>query len=117
MTPHRIFLALTLSCAAMALAGDVDPAVLAARTDLANRLAVPVERVSVESVNVSDWVNGNRGCVRVGATVAGDMEKTAELVLIVAGQKHYYYASEGQEYRYCELPSTKKRGPVRPPDS
>ena len=117
MLPRLILMLASMSCAGMVLAGNGDPAVLAARKDLASRLAVPVERVAVESINIGDEADPTGGCVRIGAPVAESMDKGTGLVLIVAGQKHYYYASEGQEYHYCELPSTKKRGPVRPPDS
>lgn len=98
---------------AMVLAGDdyVDRA----RQDLAKRLKVPLERVVVGAQDARDIQDLTSACVRVDAPMDQLISKEAGLVLVVKGQKHYYYAEPGESYRYCELPSTKKRGPIGPP--
>ncbi len=110
-------LLLALLCQATHTIADGTDATAAAREDLAKRLNVSPAQISVLSATLNDVPGAPHSCARMGADVAESMNKGAALVLIVDGQKHYYYAAEGETYRYCELPSTKKRGPVRPPDS
>lgn len=100
------------------MATGADSAIDAARKDLALRLRVPLERITVVSETVRAPKDARSGCVRVGVPVEEVISKASqgiELVLVVAGQKHYYHALPGQSYGYCELPSTKKRGPIGPP--
>jgi len=105
-----------LAWSMVACADNPASAVDAARRDLAQRLGVPLEQVSVR--RNADPVVINEvaaGCVRQRVRVDAALEKVTGLVLVVKEQEHMYYASPGEPYRYCELPSTKKRGPPGPP--
>ena len=108
-------LALLAAAVSAAPQGEME-ALTAARVDLAHRLKVPVETVRVREDADQQVLNAvAAGCVRRGAPVEEAFDEGAVLVLIAAGQEHYYHAMPGEPYRYCELPSTKKRGPIGPP--
>jgi len=90
-------------------------AITAARRDLATRLKIPIEQVQVISRSDKTWPGTNMGCQRVGVKVSDVMTKGSELVLIAAGQQHFYHARPGQGYQYCVTPATKKTGAIKTP--
>ncbi len=104
-----------LGWAAGSVGGNSDATVEIARNDLARRLDVPLEQVQVVSRTVREWPDSRMGCERVGVPVDEVITPGSALLLGVAGKTHYYYARPGETYQYCELPSTKKRGPIGPP--
>ena len=61
------------------------------------------------------WQDSNMGCVRVGVRMDKVTTKGSELILIAEGQMHYYHARPGENYQFCELPSTNKKGAGEPP--
>lgn len=87
----------------------------AARTDLGLRLTLAPEQVEVRSKTSRLWPDSLLGCQRVAAPIEKTPTRGSELVLFAGGHVHYYYARPGERYRYCELPSSKKTGAVKPP--
>lgn len=115
MTPRTGLALASLFLTVTVFAGNDDSAINAAREDLAARLQVPLERVMIDTEHRGVTQNLYKDCVRIGVPLEELTAKGSQLVLIVAGQRHYYYAMPGDSYRYCELPSTKKTGPIRAP--
>ena len=107
-----------LSVAAVAWAETAtseDTARAAARKDLAKRLQIEPERVSVVSETTRTWPNSSFGCPQRGMEYTQVTSAGAELVLDVAGQLYVYTAADGSTYVYCARPSQKRRGPVKAP--
>jgi hypothetical protein len=102
-----------------ALAGSDGTAVDAARRDLAARLKLNVEAVTVAPRSADDLLEAERLCRRTSAPVTRpDVEAEGggtTLILFAEGKRHYYHAWPGEPYHYCELPSTKKTGAGWPP--
>ena len=111
----RYFLGvLVMMIASAGWAGD-DTAVNGAIEDLAGRLKVPAEMVSVVSQSQMTWPDSSMGCVRVGVKYEDILTSGSQLVLDVDGKQHFYQARPGKSYHYCVTPATKKRGPIGPP--
>ena len=86
-----------------------DTAVEAAKQDLATRLHVPVEQVSVIFQKERDWPDRSAGCPRKGMLYAQVVTNGSELELAVAGKRYSYHARAGEPYFYCVI-SAKKSG-------
>ncbi len=91
-----------------------ESAIAAARKDLAERLRLNIESVTVAPQSASSFMAAE-ACERTSSPVANDMDGGRTLILVAEGELHYYHARKGEAYSYCELPSTKKRGPIGPP--
>lgn len=102
-----------------ALAGPDEAAIDAARRDLADRLKLNVEAVTVAPRSASDFLEAQQLCQRTSAPVTRpDVDAEGggtTLILFAEGKRHFYHAWPGEPYHYCELPSTKKTGAGWPP--
>ena len=102
-------------CLSGGMAWGGNDGVSAAREDLSRRLSLAPEQIEVVSQQQRSWPNSHMGCRRVGVPVEQVITKGSELVLVARGQTYYYHARPGEPYVYCELPSSKRTGPVEAP--
>ena len=77
----------------------------AARQDLASRLQVPVNQVSVISQTEKIWPDGSLGCPRKGMNYKQVISNGSQLVLSVAGRHYFYHSGAGNAYFYCAKPA------------
>lgn len=81
-----------------------DPAVELARADLAERLKVPLDQVTVTSQTEQDWPDASLGCPRKGMMYAQVISNGSRLELDVAGRHYSYHSGAGKPYFYCASP-------------
>lgn len=72
-----------------------------ARLDLARRLGVSVDDVTVVSVEAVRWTDAALGCPEPGKVYAQVLVDGYRLVLDCAGRR-YEYRSDGRRVRLCE---------------
>ena len=102
--------ATVLMVSAMACWAGGDNAVDEAKADLAERLQIPVEQISVLSQTEMTWPDKSLGCPRKGMSYAQVLTDGSQLVLAVAAARYYYHSGAGKPYFYCAVPA-KKTGP------
>ena len=83
--------------------------------DLAARLQVPVEQVTVISQTEKTWSDGSLGCPRKGMVYKQVLSNGSQLVLGVAERRYYYHAGAGKPYFYCAKPAEKNGPPIGSP--
>jgi hypothetical protein len=76
-----------------------------AMADLAERLAIAREEITVVSVEEVTWPNGAVGCPQPGFTYPQVLVSGQRIILEVAGEKYQYNAGTAGEPRYCENPA------------
>ena len=86
-----------------------------ARLDLATRLQVPVEQVSVISETERTWSDSSLGCPRKGMRYLQVISNGSELVLEVDGRHYHYHSGAGKPYFYCAVPAKKNGAPKGAP--
>ena len=99
---------LILMAAASTWAGG-DTAVDAAIEDLAKRLGIPAEQVSVISQTEKTWPDRSMGCPRKGMMYAQVLTDGSELILTAGNKRYAYHSGGGKPYFYCAVPATGSR--------
>jgi len=107
--------AAALMVSAMASWAGGDTAVDEAIADLAARLQIPVEQISVLSQTDMTWPDKSLGCPRKGMSYAQVLTDGSQLVLAVAEARHYYHSGAGKPYFYCAVPAKKSGAPIEAP--
>lgn len=79
----------------------------AAMADLAGRLAVPSETVTVLSFEWVTWNDGSLGCPQPGMVYTQALVEGSRAVLSVEGVSYSYHAGRGGRPSLCENPSVK----------
>ena len=82
-----------------------DTRVEVARQDLAERLNVPTDQVTVVSQIEKDWPDASLGCPRKGMMYAQVISNGSQLVLDVAGRHYFYHSGAGKPFFYCAAPA------------
>ncbi len=98
----------------MKVPADAEPAVLAARRDLASRMGVAVEDVQMMEFQAVDWPDSSLGCPEPGKMYLQVITPGYRVVLQAAGQTYEYHTNQGNRAVLCEkgatgLPSSKLR--------
>ena len=105
---------LSLGLAGMTHANNEPTEFEAAKTDLAQRLKVPVEKVSVIKLIEKTWRDGSLGCPMPGMKYKQVLIPGSQLVLAVAGVRYYYHAGGQRDYFLCVLPEIVTSSPAVP---
>ena len=101
MLLRNLFLTtLSAGVAACAVASGDD--VERARADLAGRLDVPVQEVTVVERVEKTWPDGSLGCPQPGMNYTQALVEGSLLVLEVDGKRYNYHAGGGRGYFLCE---------------
>lgn len=77
-------------------------AVAMVKADLAQRLGVSEEEVSVKSLETMQWSDSSLGCPQPGMMYAQVITPGYRLVLVVEGQVYEAHTDEGQHAVWCE---------------
>jgi hypothetical protein len=97
---NLLIAAIAAGMAACVSAGE-DPAVAMARSDLATRLQVQPEDVTVIERTEKTWPNGSMGCPQPGMQYTQSLVEGSLLVLEVRGDRYNYHAGGGRDYFLC----------------
>lgn len=76
----------------------------AAKADLAQRLNVSLDSISVLDHVEKTWRDGSLGCPRPGMSYKQVLIPGSQLVLGVDGQRYYYHAGGHRDYFFCTQP-------------
>jgi hypothetical protein len=82
-----------------------------AREDLAVRLKIPVEQITVISQTEKTWPDASLGCPRKGMKYKQVLTNGSQLILDAAGRRYFYHAKAGKAYSYCAVPAKQNRTP------
>jgi hypothetical protein len=93
----------------------IDPAVEVAREDLAKRLQIPVEEITVVSQTEKDWPDRSMGCPRKDMNYAQVLTNGSELILAAGGRQYSYHQGGSRPYFYCANPAKKSGVPIGTP--
>lgn len=85
---------------------DAEPAVIAARRDLASRVGVDVKDVQLEEFQAVDWSDSSLGCPEPGKMYLQVITPGYRVVLQAAGQSYEYHTNRGNRAVLCS------KGPV-----
>jgi hypothetical protein len=94
---------------------DCETPVDAARRDLATRLEIPLEQVSVLSQTEITWPDRSLGCPRKGMMYPQVITNGSQLILQVAGRSYFYHSAVDRPYFYCDLPAKKSGAAISTP--
>jgi hypothetical protein len=72
--------------------------------DLASRLGVTAEMVSVVDARPATWTDTSLGCPQPGVVAAAQIVNGSLLVLLVGGQTYEYHAGSSGDLFYCATP-------------
>ena len=98
---RNILIAGITTAIAACVSASEDPAVAAARSDLASRLEVPLQEVAVIKRTEKTWPDGSMGCPRPGMQYTQSLVDGSLLVLEVQGTRYNYHAGGGRDYFLC----------------
>ncbi len=76
-----------------------------AMEELATRLNVPLQSVSVTTQEEVSWPDRSLGCPRKGMNYAQVITPGSRLILEVDGRPYAYHAAGGKPYSYCATPA------------
>ena len=76
----------------------------AAMNDLAKRLGIAAEDVSVVSAEQVTWSDGSLGCPEPGKMYTQMLVEGSVIVLEANGKQYEYHAANGRAPFYCEKP-------------
>jgi hypothetical protein len=93
---------LVFMCATTSWSGT--DSVEAAQEDLAGRLQISVEQITVVSQTEKSWPDKSLGCPRKGMSYAQVLSNGSELILEAAGRKYAYHSGPRRPYFYCANP-------------
>lgn len=99
------FTAWAIMAAASTVAGGGDPAVQAAIADLAQRVGVGEQQVTVVSREEVTWPDGSVGCPKPGMMYTQVLVDGSRLVLEVDGKRYHYHAKGSHPYFHCAKPA------------
>ena len=105
---------LILMAAASTWAGG-DTAVDTAIEDLATRIKVSAEAITVVSQSEVTWPDRGLGCPRKGMMYAQVLTNGSELILEAGGKRYAYHSGGGKPYFYCAVPAKKSGTPSGTP--
>jgi hypothetical protein len=94
---------------------DCETVVDAARRDLATRLEVPLDEVSVLSQTELTWPDRSLGCPRRGMMYPQVLTDGSQLVLQVAGRSYFYHSAVDKPYFFCARPAKKSGTTIKSP--
>jgi hypothetical protein len=77
-----------------------------AKTDLAGRLGVPVEQVSVVSTEEVTWPDSSLGCPQPGMNYAQVLTEGTRTILSAGGRQYSYHSGPRRPPFLCENPRT-----------
>ncbi len=95
----------------MKVPATAEPAVMAARWDLASRVGVEVEEVRVKDFEAVEWRDSSLGCPEPGRMYLQVITPGYRVVLQAAGQSYEYHTNQGNRAVLCE------QGPAAGPAS
>ena len=75
-----------------------------ARGDLANRLGIPADQISVSSVQAVTWPDSSLGCPLPGMAYAQVLTPGVLILLEAGGSVYEYHAGRRSNVFYCENP-------------
>ena len=82
----------------------LEPMIKTARRDLASRLFVSIDQVSLLRVSQVNWANSGLGCPEPGLVYA-QVITPGFLIILSSGQKEYeYHAGQDQHAFFCKNP-------------
>lgn len=85
--------------------GADSPVVSRAKSDLADRLGIEVEEVSVLRVEEVTWRDGSLGCARKGMAYTQALVDGQRIVLAVDAKEYEYHSGGRTEPFYCDHPT------------
>lgn len=97
---------LSLGISGMTQACDKSTDFESAKADLAQRLNVPVESVSVIEQVEKTWRDSSLGCAQPGMNYKQVLTPGSQLVLAVNGRKYHYHAGGRRDYFFCAQPTS-----------
>jgi len=84
---------------------EIEPTeITTAKVDLAKRLNVPIEAVSVIGQVEKTWRDGSLGCPKPGMNYKQVLISGSQLVLSVDGKRYHYHAGGHRDYFFCTQP-------------
>ncbi|MFQ5340050.1 MAG: hypothetical protein ACE5F6_00735 [Anaerolineae bacterium] len=95
----------------MKVPAAAEPAVMAAKRDLASRIDVGVEEVGVKDFEVVEWRDSSLGCPEPGRMYLQVITPGYRVVLQTGGQSYEYHTNQGNRAVLCE------KGPAAGPAS
>ncbi|MFQ5594241.1 MAG: hypothetical protein ACE5HA_08835 [Anaerolineae bacterium] len=87
---------------AMKVPAAAEPAIMAARRDLASRVGVEVEEVGVQDFQTVDWSDSSLGCPEPGRMYLQVITPGYRVILQAAGQSYEYHTNQGNRAVLCE---------------
>jgi hypothetical protein len=86
---------------------QLDPWVAQARQDLANRLAIAPEQISLIDAQTAVWPDASLGCPQPGMAYARVQQDGLRIRLSAGGQIYEYHSGGARVLFLCENPSEK----------
>ena len=85
----------------MEVPAAAEPAVMAAKRDLASRASVKIEDVEVTSFEAVEWSDSSLGCPQPGQMYAQVITPGYRVILKAAGQTYEYHTDRGNRAVLC----------------
>lgn len=95
---------------AMATELSIDQQVEGARLDLAKRLGIDVNAITIKSARSVNWGSGALGCPKPGMNYTQALVPGLRVLLEVDGVVYYYHGSKGRSLFNC--PAKRVRAPA-----
>jgi hypothetical protein len=83
-------------------AAQVEKVVANVQADLARRLAIPAQTITVQSVEAVEWPDTSLGCPQPGMMYAQVITPGCRVVLLAAGNRYTYHSDSQGRIVYCE---------------
>jgi hypothetical protein len=84
--------------------GDVSPAIQAAITDLAGRVAVDPTEITVVEIREVRWSDGSLGCPQRGVSYTQQIVSGQLVVLAVDDRRYEYHSGPNRPLFFCADP-------------
>lgn len=88
------------------------PLVMQAMKDLARRLALPLDAITVESVEAVTWRDSSLGCPQPGMAARPVLQAGSRIRLVAAGQIYAYHSGGSRAPFLCEHPADDSVAPA-----
>lgn len=88
------------------------PLAMQAMKDLARRLALPLDAITVESVEAVTWRDSSLGCPQPGLAARPVLQEGSRIRLAAAGRVYEYHSGGRRAPFLCEHPADDSTAPV-----